>query len=110
MSDLSTSPVGPLSPVAGAAAVARVVRVADPRVPRRDPAGQRDVAAVTGGSLKRVYAQLVVNPDTHDVVIRVRDATTHEVLSEYPAEAVEHMEQDLMRYLATVQHRKSVRR
>ena len=103
MSDANASPVGPVSPVTGAAAVVRVARVADPRVPAR----QRDAAAVTGGSLKATYAQLVINPDTHDVVIRIRDATTHELISEYPAETVEHMEHDLMQYLNTLQRRRA---
>ena len=106
MSDTNVSPLGPVSPVAGAAAVERVVRVADPRVPAR----QHDAAAVTGGSLKATYAQLVLNPDTHDVVIRIRDADTHEIISEYPSEAIEHMAKDLMQYVDTVQRRRGAPR
>jgi hypothetical protein len=100
MSDVS--PIGHVSPVTGPAATPAIKRVADPRV----PAHQHDVAAITEGSLPHAYAQLVVNPDTHDVVIRIRDANTHEILSEYPSEAIEHMAKDLMQYLnAAQQHR-----
>ena len=104
MSDVS--PIDRVSPVLGPAATPAVRRVADPRV----PAHQHDVAAITEGTLPHAYAQLVVNPDTHDVVIRVRDAATHEIISEYPSEAIEHMAKDLMQYLNTVQRRRGAPR
>lgn len=100
------SPVGSVSPVTGPAATPAAHRVADPRV----PVHQRDVAAITDGTLPRAYAQLVVNPDTHDLVIRIRDADTHDVLSEYPSEAVEHMARDLLQYLNTLQRRRGAAR
>jgi FlaG protein len=100
MSDVS--PIGYVSPVSSPAATSGVRRVADPRV----PAHQHDVAAITEGALPHAYAQLVVNPDTRDVVIRIRDADTHEIISEYPSEAIEHMAKDLMQYLNAVQRRR----
>jgi len=104
MSDVS--PLGNVSPVVGPAATSAVKRVADPRV----PAHQHDVSAITDGTLRHAYSQLVVNPDTHDVVIRIRDADTHEIISEYPSAAIEHMAQDLMQYLNTVQRRRGTPR
>ena len=38
-------------------------------------------AATTGGTLRAAYAQYDVNPDTNDVVLRNRDATTDQYLN-----------------------------
>ena len=100
MSDARTPPVGPVPPVGGTPAV-EPVRPERPPVAPRDPqvaAGKHDVAAITGGNLPGQYAQLVINPDTHDVVIRVLDAQTHHVIDEYPSSAVEHMAVYLKQY------------
>jgi hypothetical protein len=106
MSDLQANPVGPVAPVSSAPPVRPVER----ETPSSGAPGQHDVAAVTGGSLKGAYAQLVINPDTHDVVIRVRDSATDEILSEYPSSAVEHMATDLMHYLETLERRRAAKR
>jgi|ERR1051326_1739518 hypothetical protein len=101
MSDLPTTPVGPVSPVGGVAPARPVARDA----PTAGATSRRDVAAVTGGSLKAAYAQIVINPDTHDVVIRVRDAVTHDVISEYPSSEIEHMARELKDYVDAIQRR-----
>src|SRR5213593_3127865 len=59
-------------------------------------------AATTGGSLRAAYAQYDVNPETHDVVLRIRDATTDEVLSETPSKEVQAMSKYLNDYAATL--------
>jgi FlaG protein len=105
MSDSQFLPVGPVSPVSGAPAVRRVGR--DART--RGAANQRDVAAVTAGSLHSAYAQLVVDPDTHDVVIRVRDATTHELIREYPSSEVQHMDKAIKDYVDALARRNAQR-
>jgi hypothetical protein len=74
--------------------------------PRRD-AGQGAQAAVTSGQLSAAYAQLIVNPDTHDVVIRVRSSVTDEIIREYPTKEVEHMAKFLRDYVDTVARRRA---
>ena len=58
--------------------------------------------ATTGGSLRPAYAQYAVNPDTHDVIIRIRDAATDQVLSETPSVEVEAISKFLTSYAATM--------
>jgi len=58
-------------------------------------------AATTGGSLRAAYAQYDVNPDTHDVVLRIRDATTDQVISETPSKEIQAMSKYLNEYAAT---------
>jgi flagellar protein FliS len=76
---------------------------------RRDP-GQADPAAVTTGQLTAAYAQLVINPDTHDVVIRVRDSATDAIIREYPSREVEHMAKFLKDYVDTAARRRAAGR
>jgi hypothetical protein len=106
MSDLPTLPVGPVPPVGGVAPTRPVQREAH----AAGAPSRQDVAAVTGGSLKGAYAQIVINPDTHDVVIRVRDAVSHAIISEYPSSEIEHMAKDLNDYLDTLRRRRSAAR
>jgi hypothetical protein len=103
MSDLPINPIDAVSPVRGVAPARPVGRDAT----TGGASSQRDVAASTGGSLPGAYAQLVINPDTHDVVIRVRDTATHEIISEYPSTEVEQMAKYLMDYLDTLQRRRA---
>jgi hypothetical protein len=53
---------------------------------------------VTAGNLKAAYAEYVVNPDTHDTVLRIRDAVTGKVLSETPSPQMEEMVIALKKY------------
>ena len=66
------------------------------------------VAATTGGSLRAAYAQYDVNPDTHDVVLRIRDATTDQVISETPSREVQAMSKYLNDYAATLTRHRAV--
>jgi len=112
MSDSRELVIHPTPAVVGTPGVAPVrsegsVATPGKAIPER---GAEGAAASTGGDLRAAYAQLVVNPDTHDVVIRVRDAATDEVLSEIPAEQVEAMARYLKDYAETLaRHRASLR-
>ena len=65
--------------------------------------------ATTGGTLRAAYAQIAVNPDTHDVIIRIRDAATDQVISETPSKEVEAMTKYLTDYAATMgRHRTAI--
>jgi FlaG protein len=108
MSD-STGQIEPTPPVRGAEPV-RPVR------PAERPAGTPDqgsvpdrhsVAATTGGNLRGAYAQYVVNPDTQDVVVRIRDAATDQVLSELPSKEVQAMTAYLKNYVETLARHKT---
>lgn len=55
--------------------------------------------STTGGGLRAAYAQFVVNPDTNDVVIRIKDSMTNEVLRELPSPEVEAMRAHLTTYV-----------
>jgi hypothetical protein len=112
MSEPQTPPVGPVPPVGGTPRVDPVRREAQPNVPSggEGAAGKQNVAAITGGSLAGQYAQLVINPDTHDVVIRVRDAQTDRVLREYPSQEIEHLAMYMKQYAATLARRRAAQR
>lgn len=53
----------------------------------------------TGGGLRAAYAQFVVNPETHDVVIRIKDSATNEILRELPSAEVEAMRAHINSYV-----------
>jgi hypothetical protein len=106
MSHTPASPIGPVPPVGGS----QPVRYVQPGTsPRRD-VGQSDPAAVATGQLNAAYAQLVINPDTHDVVIRVRNSATDEIIREYPSREVEHMAKFLKDYVDTAARRRAANR
>src|SRR6266851_5405605 len=76
--------------------------------PARDP--HTAAAATTGGNLRAAYAQYDVNPDTHDVVLRIRDASTDQVISETPSKEVQAMSKYLNDYAATLsRHRAALK-
>ena len=112
MSDSRDLSIQPIQPVGGASAVQPVrsegsVGTSGSRKP--EP-GQQTIAAATGGSLHAAYAQFVVNPDTHDVVIRIRDSASDQVLSETPSPEVERMAKYLKDYANTLaRHRAALR-
>ena len=104
MSDSLDHSVKPVAPVAGSQSV-QPVRPEPPQpiiarsaTPDRKP----DVAASTSGSLPPAYSQFVVNQDTHDVVIRIRDAATDQVLAEYPSQQVEEIAAYMKTYAETL--------
>jgi hypothetical protein len=100
MSDYST--IAPVPAVNSTAPVQRVHAIAsDSRkgqaLALRQASG---IAATTGGNLRAATAQLVVDPHSHDVVIRVSDASTDRVISQVGSGEVEAMTHDIQRYLA----------
>ena len=101
-------PIQPVSPVSGAGQVQPVRPPehhrpsAEPRTPDTDPP-----AATTGGHLRAAYAQFVVDPDTRDVVVRIRDAATDEVLSELPSKEIQAMTRNLKEYAETLARRRA---
>jgi hypothetical protein len=107
MSDSNDSLVEPTPPVRAAAPV-RPVTPEPPATPPVPPVRTAPVpvhaalAAVTAGNLRAAYAEYVVNPNTHDTVIRVRDAVTGKVLSETPSPEMEQMVVALKKYSDTL--------
>ena len=96
--------IDPTSPIGGAAPVqpVRPARpVGTPAERRPEPDGH-SVAATTGGTLRAAYAQFIINPDTNDVVVRIKDAVTDQVLSELPSRQVQIMSRYLKDYAETM--------
>ena len=106
MSDTNNPRIEPTPAVRGPAPV----KAAPPEssgavhVDRAPVPAQATPAATTGGSLRASYAQFSVNPDTHDFVISVRDATTDQVITETPSPEVEALSKSLQDYAAAVAH------
>ena len=99
---MSDSRIEPTSPVAGVRAVRPIRRKLGPRPaqPNSTP------AATTGGSLRPAYSDVHVDPDTQEMVVRVRDAATDEVLSELPSKEIQAMNKHLKDYAdAAARHR-----
>ncbi len=112
MSDSRHLSIQPAPPVGSPSAVQPV----RPEVPAGVSGSQKSradvhaAAAATDGNLRAAYAQFVINPDTHDVVIRVRDTATDQVLSETPSPEVERMAKYLKDYANTLaRHRAALR-
>ena len=113
MSDSLSDPISPVGPVTNAAPI-QPVR-AHPAVTQ--PADhttsaaykQAAAAAATGGTLPAAYAQFVVNHDTHDVVIRIRDSATDRVIEEYPSPQVEEMAKYMKAYADTLARHRAAR-
>jgi hypothetical protein len=69
------------------------------------------VVATTDGGLRPAYAQFVTDPDTHDTVLRIRDANTNAVISESPTPEIQAMSRALKAYADTVaRHRAALHR
>jgi uncharacterized FlaG/YvyC family protein len=60
------------------------------------------VAASTGGSIRAAYAQFVIDQDTQDVVVRIHDAETHQVISETPSKEIQAMHAYMKNYTDTL--------
>ena len=106
MSDRIDSSVGPVLPVNGTRPVQPV------RTEPDQPAGAKaalghGVGAATGGSLPPAYSEFVVDADTHDIVLQVKDAATNQILSQYPSREVEAVAAFMNRYAATLARRKA---
>jgi len=81
---------------------------ARPAVSHGEPkpaASDADVAASTTGNLQNAYAQYLVDPDTNDVVVRIRDASTDRILNELPSREVRAMTRHMKEYAAMLARR-----
>jgi FlaG protein len=70
---------------------------AEPRAAKR-PTRTDEAAVSTGGHLRPAYAQYVVDPETHEVSVRIRDAATDEVIRQIPSAEVSAVEKALRDY------------
>lgn len=52
------------------------------------PAQSDDPVAATTGQLRAAYTQYVVDPETHEVSVRIRDAASDAVIRQVPAAEV----------------------
>jgi hypothetical protein len=105
MSDSHTLPIQAASRVAGAAPV-QPVRPEHAHGTHAEPKPESSPAATTGGTLRAAYAQFMVDPDTDEVVVRIRDASTDEVISELPSKEVQAVTRHLRAYAeALARHR-----
>ena len=104
MGDSRDLPVEPIAPVGGVRQVeaAPTVTPVGGQQPPAKPVRQQQKsdsaqyqAAVSTGS---AYTQFVVNDKTNEVVVKIRDAATNEIIVELPAPAVQAMDKDLRDY------------
>ena len=105
MSDIRDPLITQAPPVTRTAPVLPVVpRDLPPSVPvdQTKVAPPSNVVAVTGGSLRPAYAQFVIDPTTHDTVLRIRDATKNAVISESPSAEIQAMTRALKAYADTL--------
>lgn len=102
-------PIQPVQPVGPTGAV-RPVQGDRAPVQRREHSPEPP-AATTGGSLRPAYAQYGIDPDTREVVIRIRDASTDEVLDELPSKEIQAMSKHLRDYAeAMARHRAALQK
>jgi hypothetical protein len=92
-----------IEPVAAPRAAGPVQHAAHarPQLPPDEPkaaAEDVDVAASTMGHLQNAYAQFVIDPDTDEVVVRIRDASTDRILTELPSPEVQAMGRHMKEY------------
>lgn len=107
MPDTSNAQIQPVPPISGTAAVQPVRSerpVGQPDPHEAAPRGH-EVAAITGGNLPRAYAQVSIDPDTHDLVIQVRNSLTDEVIRQYPSREIEAMNHYMAQYVETLARR-----
>lgn len=91
-----TAPVGGVRPVQPAG-VERATPDVRPEVRAVD--STRSAAAIaTTGDLPAAYAQFVVDPDTQEVVVKIKDVATDRVVTELPSPAVQAMDKSLREY------------
>jgi len=102
-----------IEPVAGTRAAEPVQHAAHarPAVSYGEPkpaASDADVAASTTGHLQNAYAQYLVDPDTNDVVLRIRDASTDRILTELPSREVRAMNRHMKEYADMLTRRAAI--
>jgi hypothetical protein len=108
MSDKNLT-VEPTPPIRGAAPVqpVRPERPAGPQADQRPGPHGNSPAASTGGNLRAAYTQFVVDPSTQDVVVKILDAATDQVLSELPSKEIQAMQAYLKNYADTLARHKA---
>jgi hypothetical protein len=101
---MSDSQIQRTSPVNGVGSV----RPVQPQLDRA-PAEHTHVSpeVTTGGNLRAAYAQFIVDADTQDVVVQIRDATTNEVINELPSKEVQAMTKHLRDYAEALAKRRA---
>jgi hypothetical protein len=110
MSDLRIPLVTRASPVSGPAPVQPVRRDLPTQAPvDQTQARPSTVVADTGGSLRPAYAQYVIDPTTHDTVVRIRDTNTGAVISESPTPEIQAMLRALKAYADTAARHQAAR-
>lgn len=55
-------------------------------------------AVATAGHLRAAYSQFVIDPETHEVSVRIRDAATDQVIRQIPSAEVEAVNKALREY------------
>lgn len=93
--DLRIEPVAPTGAAEPVRAARRVPepKPADPKLPAR-----QDMSVVTNGEVHAAYTEFVVDPQTHDVVVRIRDAATDRVLDELPSAQMQAVHKAMAEY------------
>jgi hypothetical protein len=97
--ELRIEPVAPTSAAAPIQSAHRVPEVsneskpADPKLPVR-----QDMSVVSNGHVHAAYTEFVVDPETHDVVVRIRDAATDRVLDELPSAQMQAVHKAMAEY------------
>jgi hypothetical protein len=102
----ATAPTGATEPLQTSGHAARPV-LPGAAAPKAQGSQDAQAAASTGGQLREAYAQFVVDPDTHDVIVRIRDASTHRVIQEIPSAEVESLNKALRDYAEALARRRA---
>jgi FlaG protein len=95
--DLRIEPVAPSGHAEPVHAAPRTPEALKPAEPPKLPAPQ-DVSVVSEGQLRSAYAEFLLDPQTHDVVVRIRDAATGRVLDELPSKEVQAVQKAMAEY------------
>ena len=66
---------------------------------------EHEPAVATAGHLRPAYAQYVIDPETHEVSVRVRDAATDEVIRQIPPAEVAALNRSLREYAEVLARR-----
>ena len=77
----------------------------DGQNPARRGQEAQEAVASTAGQLRAAYAQYVIDPDTHDVVVRIRDANTDQVIHQIPSAEAEALTKSLRTYAEALARR-----
>lgn len=79
-----------------------------PDAPEPQPERDSPVAVAAEGQLRNAYAEFVVDSETDNVVVRIRDAVTGRVLQELPSPEVQKVMRSLHDYAELLARRRAV--